>query len=79
MSNLEISWNLEEACLVLGTTSRNAYHLLDHMSDGFLAKYFISHLVLMLGERTNRIWKTQTTWSCSVEKNHLQNNSWTGG
>lgn len=28
---------------------RNADHPLDHMSDSLLAKYFLSHLVLVLG------------------------------
>lgn len=35
--------------LALGANARNADHPLDHMSDSLLAKYFISHLVLVLG------------------------------
>lgn len=62
---------------VLSTMSRNADHHLDHMSNSLLAKYFISHLVLVLEVNSNRIWKTQTRCSCSGEHNHLQNNSGT--
>lgn len=35
--------------LALGANARNADHALDHMSDSLVAKYFISHLVLVLG------------------------------
>lgn len=45
---------------VLGTTSRNADHHLDRMSNSLLGKYFISRLVLVLEVNTNRIWKTTT-------------------
>lgn len=41
-----LSFNMH---LALGAKARNADHPLDHKSDSLLAKYFISHLVLVLG------------------------------
>jgi len=36
---------------VLDTTSRNTDHPFDHMCDSLLAKYFISHLGLEMGDK----------------------------